>query len=574
LQAISKSDGQKLRLWDMSSSDNRPPYRDIHSTEEAVGCSGAYAFSGSYNAMNVIHLDAENKLCSRMEIQLPGLSGGGRRRRGALKSIVNAIGTESGSHVLIEMSDGCILHYNKDKTASPLQVLPSNLYQPWSSSSGTSVQRKIALSRIGSDGVLVFALSQYNLTSNRGKIIFRKLHDEDGKIPNNEFWGFSDIEQDKAQKDYNKSILAPVSSVKIPREDTQVMDPFLSWSSPLSHRSVVHSSPDHDGPRDKVVSPGSDTLQRKMFESDLKSKRHGQTTNHKNESKDVCKIPVIRGKNISEILDSVCEDNIEGKDAKKSKNLNVVKEEVSRKQVAMKFEKKSYRTNFGAPSKIPKKAKSKVALNKTKHVVELKMQLEQNKRKLKTKSKDSTLTAKKQKDKKNVSIEKGTKEIAMKSMEKQIALKSKKLGVKKLLIGTKSLNKPENEPNIQFSSLLLTKMKKPKKISQNPSNKKNPKQASLENTNSTCVPGEISSKVNQRKTKIEEKSVENKRKIEDLSKSEKVTSKKVSKKQFCFEKKKKLNVSDHIQDCSRKVSDKSKSKSTPSLTNIRGKQTV
>ena len=42
LQSISKSDGQKLRLWDSSSDENnknsiRPQYKDIHRTEDTIG---------------------------------------------------------------------------------------------------------------------------------------------------------------------------------------------------------------------------------------------------------------------------------------------------------------------------------------------------------------------------------------------------------------------------------------------------------------------------------------------------------------------------------------------------------
>ena len=64
LQAISKSDGQKLRLWDLSTTNDknssRPPYKDIPHTEGTIGCYGAYLFGGAYSQMSVVYLDAED----------------------------------------------------------------------------------------------------------------------------------------------------------------------------------------------------------------------------------------------------------------------------------------------------------------------------------------------------------------------------------------------------------------------------------------------------------------------------------------------------------------------------------
>jgi hypothetical protein len=94
LQGISKSDDQKLRIWDLSyeqedktsnpsqksvikqlvakaKSENypgkarpkRPPYIDISDTENALGVFGAYVFSGGesmFNKMGVMFLDVED----------------------------------------------------------------------------------------------------------------------------------------------------------------------------------------------------------------------------------------------------------------------------------------------------------------------------------------------------------------------------------------------------------------------------------------------------------------------------------------------------------------------------------
>ena len=62
--AISKSDGQKLRFWDLSTTNDknssRPPYKDIPHTEGTIGCYGAYLFGGAYSQMSVVYLDAED----------------------------------------------------------------------------------------------------------------------------------------------------------------------------------------------------------------------------------------------------------------------------------------------------------------------------------------------------------------------------------------------------------------------------------------------------------------------------------------------------------------------------------
>lgn len=94
LQGISKSDDQKLRIWDLSHEDSedsnemapkaqsvikqlaqkadkekcngrpkRPPYIDVRSTENTLGVCGSYVFSGGdsmYNKMGVMFLDVED----------------------------------------------------------------------------------------------------------------------------------------------------------------------------------------------------------------------------------------------------------------------------------------------------------------------------------------------------------------------------------------------------------------------------------------------------------------------------------------------------------------------------------
>lgn len=158
LQGISKSDDQKLRVWDLSFEDKidnheskksiikalakktsselgdckdrpkRPPYVDVASTENALCVAGPYVFSGGdsmYNKMGVMYLDVEDiqSPFNHNEFALPhaiceddssndfqnkrhSRGGVGRQQRGDLKSVVNVAGMNNDAkHVLLELSD-------------------------------------------------------------------------------------------------------------------------------------------------------------------------------------------------------------------------------------------------------------------------------------------------------------------------------------------------------------------------------------------------------------------------------------------------------------------------------------
>jgi len=163
LQGVSKSDDQKLRVWDLSfeetshgddrdvpkrsiikqlakkaaseMTDNnerpkRPPYVDVISTENALCVAGPYVFSGGdsmYNKMGVMYLDVEDiqSPFNHNEFALPSGNGDeeaandwsqqnrraarggtGRQQRGELKSVINVAGMNcDASHVVLELSD-------------------------------------------------------------------------------------------------------------------------------------------------------------------------------------------------------------------------------------------------------------------------------------------------------------------------------------------------------------------------------------------------------------------------------------------------------------------------------------
>jgi WD40 repeat protein len=139
LQAMSKSDSQKLRVWDLSHEQHggdsnhplyhkqstihqlakqntpcskerpkRPPYVDVASTESALGICGSFCFGGGYNQVSVVSLDVENvgSPYNHTEMALPGGGGSRRRQRGDLQSIVRVAGmTKDAGHVLLELSN-------------------------------------------------------------------------------------------------------------------------------------------------------------------------------------------------------------------------------------------------------------------------------------------------------------------------------------------------------------------------------------------------------------------------------------------------------------------------------------
>lgn len=169
LQGISKSDDQKLRIWDLSYEERgdtnpqakgrsvikqlvekaenetcedrpkRPPYIDVMSTENALSVCGSYVFSGGdsmYNKMGVMFLDVEDiqSQFNHTELALPNANGvvenssfgrrsarGGRQQRGDLKSVVRVSGLDKDAHhVLLELSDVSTTAMTSDRNQSRL----------------------------------------------------------------------------------------------------------------------------------------------------------------------------------------------------------------------------------------------------------------------------------------------------------------------------------------------------------------------------------------------------------------------------------------------------------------------
>lgn len=148
LQAMSKSDSQKLRIWDLSYEQHggdpshmlynkkstiqqlakksilskerpkRPPYVDVASTESALGIAGAFCFGGGFNQLSVVSLDVENvgSPYNHTELALPRRGTSRRQQRGDLQSIVKVAGiTKDANHVLLELSNVRCIGYGQVK---------------------------------------------------------------------------------------------------------------------------------------------------------------------------------------------------------------------------------------------------------------------------------------------------------------------------------------------------------------------------------------------------------------------------------------------------------------------------
>jgi WD40 repeat protein len=147
LLAVSKSDNQKLRLWDLSSEQEeqtkprpkRPPYKDVKNSESALGVAGGFCVCGGemmYNQMSIVRLDQPDNLYNHTELALPAVEGAdsalafddapsrsNRRRRpqrGDLKQVTNVASVpRDASHVLLELdnvSDWLALRWILQKT--------------------------------------------------------------------------------------------------------------------------------------------------------------------------------------------------------------------------------------------------------------------------------------------------------------------------------------------------------------------------------------------------------------------------------------------------------------------------
>ena len=320
LQGISKSDDQKLRVWDLSCEQGteqdgkestikqlrkakakmlkqgegdegrpkKPPFVDVMSTESTLGVYGQFAFAGGaemYNQMSVVNLDVEDvlSLYNVTELALPGVgedpfdalgTGGrrsrsGRQQRGDLKSVTSVAGLESDAgHVLLELSDGSVAHYSQDSGAQArLEQLPSHLYkssqeQRISIMDGDhgaegSMSRRMYISRIGAEGVAVLASSTFNPNTARGTLMLSRLADSNGKTPTG-FWGFH-VPQKLPEK-----LLTKINKAKVDAAAAALATPSKKkWRSDSGRSMSTMSTIAETPAAQPVVTPSSRTLKAK-----------------------------------------------------------------------------------------------------------------------------------------------------------------------------------------------------------------------------------------------------------------------------------------------------------------------
>ena len=222
---------QKRITSDSDGSDRpkRPDYVDVASTEGTIGVCGPYAFAsgslgGMHNIINVVGLDADDVSSpfNCTELALP--SGGsdnfvdrrktsrtGRQQRGDLKSIVNVTGLVfDASHALLQLSDGSVVQYRHDEAGHPFLVpISHSICTTFIDDDVTSSidlpqqqhhSKKLSLARVGSEGMVLFAVSSFNESTSRGAIALRALPGSERNKSNSanksrRYWGFNGLKK-------------------------------------------------------------------------------------------------------------------------------------------------------------------------------------------------------------------------------------------------------------------------------------------------------------------------------------------------------------------------------------------
>lgn len=241
LQGISKSDDQKLRVWDLSyeqkriasnldGSDRpkRPDYADVASTEGTIGVCGPYAFAsgslgGMHNIINVVGLDVDDVSspfnCTELALPAGGTdhivdrrktSRTGRQQRGDLKSIVSVTGLVfDASHALLQRSDGSVVQYRHDESGHPFLVpisqsmcttfIDDDITASIDSPPQQHHSKKMSLARVGSEGMVLFAVSSFNESTSRGAIALRALPGSENQLNGStkprRYWGFNGLKK-------------------------------------------------------------------------------------------------------------------------------------------------------------------------------------------------------------------------------------------------------------------------------------------------------------------------------------------------------------------------------------------
>jgi hypothetical protein len=176
LQAISKSDDQRLRVWDLTAEEeglynedpsarpSRPPFEDVPHTKGTLAVAGGLCLCGGahmFNQMSLVSLNVANLQSpyNHTELALPGAAPSPvpsrRAQRGDLKSLQAAYGSlHQARHVLLEISDGSLCHYRQGEEGHGQLLQASAL--PWPA----ECARYVTVGSIAGWSVAVVALYQ------------------------------------------------------------------------------------------------------------------------------------------------------------------------------------------------------------------------------------------------------------------------------------------------------------------------------------------------------------------------------------------------------------------------------
>ncbi|KAG7362053.1 hypothetical protein IV203_025719 [Nitzschia inconspicua] len=318
LMAVSKSDVQKLRLWDLSLEEQdlpivkrpkRPPYQDVDNSHAALGIAGGFCVCGGdsmYNELSIVKLDQPNNAYNHTELALPTTATAGseassptfgvpslmssrRQRRGEMKAVVNvATSPHDSGHALLELDDGTLVQYSAGVTES--QRLPTVKFATPESTGIPALpaefwSRSLCLENIA--GVVITASSFYNPNTNKGKIAIRAIEGFDNlKLKSRTNSVNSNVQQESTKnipqspiaadsEALQHAMQAPPASLskkkkakKCKDEGTRCHPPSTlaekSESDPLCV-TVVHVSPDKDPMMTPIRSLGSSTQATSAF---------------------------------------------------------------------------------------------------------------------------------------------------------------------------------------------------------------------------------------------------------------------------------------------------------------------
>ena len=248
--ALSQSDGQKLRVWDLSHEQqstndtshaqddgerpSRPPFVDVNHTEGMLGVAGRYVVCGGaresmYHKVSLVDLDGGDLTSpyNHTELALPTAHGGSsnvngrdhhhrdddnaaaapplsildtvreasfarrprRQQRGDLKSVEHVAGmsTDAGQ-ALLELSDGQLVQFQSVPSRHGVPQLL--VLSGQSLSPGCS--RQVCVARVASMGLAVAATAVFHPAHGKGILRLWALDDltERQKHPFDGFWGF------------------------------------------------------------------------------------------------------------------------------------------------------------------------------------------------------------------------------------------------------------------------------------------------------------------------------------------------------------------------------------------------